>query len=251
MATVCVIVLTASRATVGIAGLGILLTFATVALGGLSQRLIGAVVGGIMVTGILAPVAVGSFENRFEQAPLSEDQYDERAAFNRAAMFMFHDHPAGVGLNHYVEIAKNFGYSERAGVAASEENMKNIVHNAYWLAAAETGYFGVISFSLMLITPVVFAIGCALRLPNTPYRALLFGSAVAILMCAIHSFYEWVIFGKEIQYLLAITIGIISAVGFKSKQQITDGANSHFAYSATAATVYYPMLSQPSNNLRK
>src|SRR5690606_1191376 len=112
------------------------------------------------LVGCLAPLAMSSFERRFAATPFERD-YGEREAFNRAAALMLADHPMGVGANHYVLIAKNHGYSERAGVVPFEASRNAHVHNAYWLVAAETGYLGLGALLLLMLRPlgVAFAYG--------------------------------------------------------------------------------------------
>lgn len=211
-----VVVLTASRATVGFALAGVALTYVVVFLSGATQRLIAIALAGTVCAGLLAPLAVSAFNSRFDKSPLSEDVYDERAAFNRAALYIFHDHPFGVGINHYVSFAKDGGYAQRGGVADNETNRSNIVHNAYWLSAAETGFLGLIAFSLTLLSAFVLAARSAFAIPNSTYRALLCGFLVAITMASIHSTLEWIIFIKDVQYALGLTIGLVSLVAVQS-----------------------------------
>lgn len=215
MATLLVVIFTASRASVGFSALGIMLLYAILALAGMTQRKMLFALSGAVALAIIAPVAISSFDKRFDEAPLTEDQYDERAAFNRAASFIVDDHPLGVGSNHYVHVAKNYGYSERAGVAPSEVNRNNIVHNAYWLAMAETGYPGIVAFCLMLIVPMVTALRTGWRERHNAEGNLLIGCGVALLIAYIHSMYEWVIFGKEVQYLLFTTMGMIFGISLR------------------------------------
>lgn len=215
VATILVVIFTASRAAVGLSALGMGLTFAILALAGLTQRKVMLALSAAVALAVVGPLAVSSFEKRFAAVPLSEDQYDERAAFNRAALFILADHPAGIGPNHYVHIAKNYGYSERAGVAPSEGNRNNIVHNAYWLAAAETGYAGLIGFCIMLAVPLASALRSGWRERTTTEGNLLLGMGVALLVVYLHSLYEWVIFAREIQYLLFATMGMVFGLSLR------------------------------------
>ena len=210
------VILTASRGTVGFAALCSLLTFAGLALAGLTQRKVAVALAGLLALTAIAPLAVSSFQNRFTNAPLQEDQYDERAAFNRAADYILRDYPLGVGMNHYVHIARDMGYAERAGVVRVEGNLNNIVHDAYRLAGAETGYFGMIAFCLMLGTPLLLSLAQGWRLRGTPEGTLLYGCAMALVAACLHSFYEWILFAKEVQYLLAITMGMIFGLAVRS-----------------------------------
>lgn len=219
LATLLVVVFTASRAAVGFSTMGIALLYAILALAGMTQRKMLFALTGAVGLAIVAPIAISSFEKRFEAVPLNEDQYDERAAFNRAASFIFDDYPLGIGSNHYVHIAKNDGYSERAGVAPNEGNRNNIVHNAYWLAAAETGYPGLVTFCVMLIVPLGCAFKVGWRERDNAKGNLLLGFGVALLIVYVHSFYEWVIFAKEVQYLLFTTMGMIFGISLRMNER--------------------------------
>lgn len=212
LTTLLVVVFTASRAAVGFSALGVALVFIILALAGMTQRKLLFALSGVLAVAVIAPLAVSSFERRFQEVPLSEEQYDERAAFNRAALYIVEDNPFGVGSNHYVYVAKNYGYSQRAGVAPSEGNRNNIVHNAYWLAAAETGYPGLVAFCLMLLVPLVTAFRNGWRERASASGALLLGFGVALLIVYLHSLFEWVIFAKEVQYVLVTTMGMVFGI---------------------------------------
>lgn len=215
LATIVVVVFTASRAAVGFAVIGLGTLFVTQALAGLTQRKMAVGLAALASLLIVAPLAVSTFSNRFELSPLGESQYDERAAFNRAASFILEDYPLGVGINHYVHVARDLGYSERGGVIGFEGNRNNIVHNAYWLTAAEAGYPGVIAFCIMLVVPLFVAIRTGWRMRRTLEGNLLLGFGVALLVVYLHSFYEWVIFAREIQYLLTMTMGMVFGIALR------------------------------------
>lgn len=212
MATV---VLTTSRAALLYAALGLVLIYVLSSLRHLTLRkgLLG--IAGCCVALSFAPLAVTSFEKRFERDPLREEEYDERAAFERAATAILLSNPLGVGANHYVYVAKNFGYSERAGVIANEGNRNNLVHNAYLLAASETGWFGLVAFVLLLGYPLVttFRIGWPSR--AGPEGDLLIGLGVGLLMVCLHSTLEYILLLRDSLYLLAVAIGLILGVAYQ------------------------------------
>ncbi|MEJ6781133.1 O-antigen ligase family protein [Aminobacter sp. Piv2-1] len=216
MATVLVVIFTASRAAVGLAAIGMIITYCALALAGLTQRKVMLALAAAVALAAVAPVAISTFQNRFEAVPLTEEEYDERAAFELAASYIVADYPAGVGVNHYVYIAKNFGYSERANVSPSEGNRNNIVHNAYWLATVETGYLGLFAFVLMLAVPLITALKWGWRERMTAEGNLLLGMGVAMLIAYVHSMYEWVIFAREIQYLLFSTMGMAFGLSLRA-----------------------------------
>jgi O-antigen ligase len=159
---------------------------------------------------IALPIVLYSFAARFSVEPIPED-YDERSAFQAAAMAMISDHPFGVGANNFVVTANTQGYYDRAGVAPVFSSRSAHVHNAYLLAAAETGYLGAIAFCVMLLAPLVKAFRVGWR-DKTELGALLLGSGMALLMLYIQSFFEWAFYLWWFQYLFAISIGLIAGV---------------------------------------
>lgn len=201
--------LTASRGSFFFVLAGFGLTFVLSTMRHLTARKAALAAAGLVVLALVAPLASSSFERRFAADPLKEHEYDERAAFNRTASYILADNPWGIGNNHYVHVAKNGGYSVRAGVLVNEVNLNNIVHNAYWLTAAETGYFGLVALLIYLVYPIVLAGRAALRGGGTLAGDLLLGNAAALIIVCQHSLYEYIIHGEDVQYVLAIIIGTI------------------------------------------
>ena len=70
---------------------------------------------------------MSSFSDRFAVEDYGD--YDERAAFIRAATMMLSDHPFGVGANQFAEVAIIDGYYQKAGVAPNRGSMTAQVHN--------------------------------------------------------------------------------------------------------------------------
>lgn len=209
---VLIVVFTASRGTIGFSAFGLVLTYLVLALAGLTQRKVAFAACGLAAVAIIAPLAMSSFHKRFTENPLNEAQYDERAAFNRTAAFILSDYPGGIGSNHYVHVAKNFGYASRAGVWDNEANRNNIVHNAYWLTAAETGWFGIAAYLVMLAVPLACAFVAGWRARARAEGALLLGLGVALAAVCLHSNFEWIVYTKDIQYPLSTTMGMIFGI---------------------------------------
>jgi hypothetical protein len=80
------------------------------------------------------------------------------------------------------------------------------------LAAAETGYFGVASFVLLLLGPLIVAFRCGWRCRGDQKGDLLLGFGVALLIVYIHCFFEWIFFVYQSQYLFAMTAGMVAGV---------------------------------------
>lgn len=221
-------VMTASRAALGFAVLGLGLVYLMSLTRGITLRKALVAVAGLMMVAVIAPLAVESLSKRFEVTPLTETEYDERAAFNRSAEMILQDHPFGVGANHYVYMSYNFGYAERAGVARQEENLSNIVHNIYWFTAAENGYPGLFALLFLLLHPMVTALRIGWRDKGTPRGDLLLGLGLAMAVVYGHSTLEYIFLSKEAQYLFAIvvgmTYGVANQVPVRARRMVRRGA---------------------------
>ena len=104
-----IVTLTVSRATVGLAGIGFAGLFLLSALRRWTSRKALILALGVVSFCVLTPIVLSSFDQRFQNGGPTSD-YDERAAFVRAAEMMITDYPLGVGksLNNYV-VAANTG----------------------------------------------------------------------------------------------------------------------------------------------
>jgi O-antigen ligase len=159
---------------------------------------------------IASPFLLSSLGNRL--ATHAQDGDEERAAFERAAKMMWSDHPLGVGANEYVMVANIKGYSVRAGVTWSSGSRGTNVHNTYLLVAAETGWFGLITYIALLGAAILAGLRFAFGNRADPRGEIALGSSVAIAMMALHSQYEWITLTYEVQYVFAISVGIISGL---------------------------------------
>lgn len=204
------VILTASRAAIGLTGIGLIMTFIASSFQKWTFRKAAIALAGAISLALLIPAALFSLENRFSSEPLVGN-YDERAAFQKAAEMILSDHPFGIGANNYVVVANIGGYSDRAGVAQQSASRSTNVHNAYLLAAAETGYFGLFAFALMLLRPLSVAFICWWRNRNNLKGDLLLGLGVTLVTVYLHNFYEWIFFSFQTQYLFAMTLGLIAA----------------------------------------
>ena len=188
LAGVVVQVLTTSRATVGLAVFGYAFLFLLSAVRQWTTKKALVFLIGLATFAALAPLTISSFEDRFALQNFGE--YDERAAFNKAAELMVSDHPFGVGANNFTRSAIVEGYYRKAGVAPNRGSMSAQVHNVYWLVTAETGYFGLLTFVLLLLRPMTVAFLCGWRHREDIRGDMLLGFGVALLVVYIHSFFE-------------------------------------------------------------
>ncbi|KTT72488.1 O-antigen ligase family protein [Sphingomonas endophytica] len=211
LAAAVVIILAASRATIGLAGAGFVLLLVLSMVRRPTPRKTSIAVAGLIALAVAAPLAMTTLGERFNKDPLPGD-YDERAAFERAATMMREDHPLGVGANHYVIVANTKGYSDRAGVAPVYGSRSAHVHNVYLLNAAETGYPGLIAFVVMMVWPIIVALRCSWRFRRDPRGELLLGLAVTLTIVCLHSFYEWIFVTYNAEYMYALAVGLIAGL---------------------------------------
>lgn len=205
---------TTSRATVALAAAGYLGLFLVSAFRRWTSRKARVLLIGSVLAITTLPLVAYSFEQRFarEQQAGFDPEYDERAAFERAASMIFDDHPFGVGVNTYVLVANTYGYNVKAGVALTWGSLSANVHNVYKLIAAESGYPGLVSFLLLLFNGFYLAASRGWRYRRDPRGDLLLGIAVGFLVFYFHCQYEWVFVTFELQYLYAIELGLVAGI---------------------------------------
>jgi len=207
------VALSASRAAIGLTGLGYVALFTLSVLRRPSQWK--AVVGftGVVALVVFALVAESSLERRFE-ATRTDGHYDERAAYVSAAAAILADHPMGIGANNFAFVTTTQGYSRGANVPKINLDISTgpHVHNAYWLTAAETGYIGLVAFVLLLLQPLITAFRCGWQNRKDSRGELLLGFSIALLMVYIHNFYEFIFFTLEVQYIIAMTFGMVAGL---------------------------------------
>lgn len=204
-------IITASRASVGLGGLGFCILFLLSALRKWTvqkARILGAA---IVVIVLLSPLAYRQFELRFNALPLLDlSEEGGRANLNRAAEMIVTDHPWGIGANNFFVVADTEGYYNRANVAIMSADL--MPHNLYWLTVAETGYVGLAALIIFLLSPLLLALSCGWRHRKDQRGDLLLGLATSLLIVYIHSYYEWIFVTDYIQYFFAIEIGMIAAL---------------------------------------
>lgn len=212
--------LTASRATIGLACIGYPAVFVLSALRRWTSRKAIVLSIGIAASIAILPIALSLVDQRNEAQFVSSD--DERIEFNAAASAILSDHPLGVGTNNYVITAATQGYYQRAGITWS--NYLAIVHNVYWLTAAETGYFGLITFVLFLSRPLIVAFRCGWRNRNDVRGDMLLGLGVALFIVYIHCGFEWVFLTYGPQYIftldLAMVAGLAQQLGYWRRRDL-------------------------------
>jgi O-antigen ligase len=224
-----VVALTASRATILIAGFGISLVLILSLVLRFSSRKAMVAVGGVAALAAGSLFAIESLERRFavqgQVAFFEEDS--QRIAFAEAARMMIESEPLGVGPNHYAFISNTEGYSDRAGVNWSQSNRLALVHNGFLLVWAETGLFGIVTLVGLLGSAMWYAFLTAVQSRRRPEADMLIASGVAMICIAIHSLVEWMLVIYSSQYLLACTLGMIAGLRMRVRGAVRRSASPH------------------------
>lgn len=211
-AGIIVAVLTISRATIGLEAVGYAVLYVMSVMRQWSQRKSIVLFAGVFTLILIAPLVLASFEKRFGGHLEPQGEYDERAAFQKAAEMIIADYPFGVGANHYVIVAVTQFYDKKAGVVPLSGSLGTNVHNVYLLVTAETGYFGLITFLTMLLQPLIVTFRCARRNPKDVRGDVLLGLGVSLLIIYVHSYFEWIFITVGPQYMFAIDVGLIAGL---------------------------------------
>lgn len=200
----------ASRATIGLYGLGLLITMILSIRHKSTGRKVAIGAAALVTLAIVAPIMKLAIDRRPEQARVSSNE--ERHALIDAAHMIIADHPLGVGANNYVLVANIGGYSDKAGVSWFHESRSAPVHNSYLLVLAELGWIGLIG--------LLGFIGCTIgvgwkslrRLRGGETSELMVGVLAAIIISAIHSAFEWITMDFRMHYMLAIDLGLMIGI---------------------------------------
>ena len=212
LAGIIIAALTASRATFALAVFGYGVVFIASTMRGWNSRKTKVAAISFIAVLAVAPLVVSSFQDRFQSGAVNAffGTDEARVAMARAASMMLADHPMGVGPNHFIVVANNGGYYSQVKLPWTDT--RAFVHNAYWLVAAESGYLGIISFVMLLLSPLIVAFRCGWRNRKDHRGDLLLGFGVALLIVYLHSFYEWVFVSFEIEYMFAATMGLVAGL---------------------------------------
>jgi O-antigen ligase len=196
---------TGSRGTLLFLGLGSMLVFLGSAFREFTRRKAWIGLCGLLLGAILVPVALGTIESRTAQDRAGS--METRAQFESAASMMLQEHPLGVGANHYAVELFLGGYGARAGMWWG--NMRAIVHNVYWLTAAEMGHSGVVALLILFVVPLVMAFRLALERRRGHQRDVLLGLGVGLAMFCAHSLFEWIWRLTEVSYVYFMTTAMV------------------------------------------
>lgn len=200
-----------SRAGLGLALFGILLTLGLSAAHSMTKRKSKALVGAIVAVCLAVPIALGTLSDRFGSGSFVT-QETQRDALEASARAVSADHPFGIGAGTFVTVANTQGYTSRAGVAWGGSTRAAPVHNAYLLERAELGWQGMITFAMVLLVPLFVGLAYAFRKPRSGQGGVMLGAVAALAVVSLHSFFEYVPISYECFALIAVNIGIIASV---------------------------------------
>mgnify|MGYP003575384354 FL=1 len=212
--------LTASRATLGLAAIGLGLLSVLSIQKSFSTRKVIVIGIGLCLTAAATPFALKSISDRQTGNSVESSDF-QRNAMKQAAWMIIADYPLGTGPDQYVVVANAGGYAARAGIAWQAGMRATAVHNSYLLAWAETGPLGLITMIMVLAWPVLSAWRASRRFRNEPQSELLLGIAVAGTVLILHLNYEWAFVLFLFQYTFAVVSGVVIglAASFAAKKR--------------------------------
>lgn len=187
---------------------------------------------GILFVGLLLVKAADSIARRFETAP--EESALARVEFNAAAERMLSASPLGVGINQF-SLALG---SARRGFSSG------IVHNIYWLTAAELGYFGFAAFVALMLGPFLQALHYGWRTRGDIRGDELLGFAVGLFAMYAQGWLEWAWRQTPLSYLFWIVVALVGSTVRQLRAERRSVLKSAAAL-ARARSVPAPRLDTP------
>lgn len=200
--------LTASRATLGLAAIGLALLSVLSLQKSFTTRKFMVIGAGVLLVAAATPFALKSISDRQTGNTVESSDF-QRNAMKQAAWMIIADYPLGTGPDQYVVVANMGGYSARAGIAWQAGMRGTAVHNSYLLILAETGLFGLVTMILVLAWPVLTAWRAARKYKNEAQSELLLGITVAGVILMAHLYYEWAFVLFLFQYTFGMVCGVI------------------------------------------
>ena len=210
------LVLSLSRGSITNYGLALGATLLLSTLRGLTGRKLVVSLVGVALVGAIGLKAAHTIVTRFLEAP--EASAETRLIFEDAAASMLRDHPLGIGMNQYSLVIREGGYGQRAGEARGVENWNEpgefggIVHNIYWLTAAELGYVGIAAFAWLILSVLYLAFRTGLATRGDVRADVLLGLGVGIAGLCVHGLLEWTLRQTSISYVFWIMCGLVAAL---------------------------------------
>lgn len=220
------VALGASRGSIAFLGVGLFLLLLLSIMRRATPRKFGIAGVSVLMIAAASPIIISGLETRLEGIAQNTSGYDERAAFEEAASMMFADYPMGVGANRYTFIAIVEEYSARAGVTWAAGSRRAVVHNLYYLTAAELGWFGLLTLVPFLLWVILSGFRFAFKNRRDPRGDVVLGCTCAITAMALQSWFEWVFVLTTMNYAFAIALGVISGSIMQRKAELTAAKRS-------------------------
>jgi O-antigen ligase len=235
IAAVPISIFTVSRGTILFFGAGSVLVYIVSTFRTYSLRKAKIGLAGIILGLAILPVALATLGSRSEEA--KAESLLVRWRYERAATMMLADHPLGVGANHFTTMLLTGGYGDRAGI--DWFNRIGIVHNVYWLTAAEMGYAGVVALAILFLAPILSVLRNGLRAGQDRRADVLLGFGVGLIAFYAHSFFEWAWRITEVSYIYWIAVAIVAILARQIREAVPGRVvpDARRAPSAPAATV--------------
>jgi O-antigen ligase len=197
VASAAIVILTLSRGAMTLFVVGSGLTYLFSAAKSLTPRKLLVAFVGVLAVGALLIKAGHTITERFEGAP--EQSAESRRGYEKAAGLILEDYPIGIGLNQFSLVLSAGGYADRTNLAHDDRSA--IVHNIYWLTAAETGYLGLAAFVGLLLTTLWLAFWHGLRARGDVRGDVLLGLGAGLVALYLQGFLEWGLRTTQLSYL--------------------------------------------------
>jgi hypothetical protein len=170
----------------------------------------------------LAAVLLKAYDTiveRFLHAPKTSEE--ARELFEEAAAHMLAQRPFGVGLNMFSHTLEAGGVGAEVGLP--EGDRSGIVHNLYYLTAAELGWVGLVAFVWLVLTPVGWALRGAVRRPGVEGDFSL-GIAASLVATLLQGKLEWALRITQLSQLFWILFAFAASLGLARRRARSSGA---------------------------
>ncbi len=243
------------RFAIAVLGAGALAVLLTLSRGGMAMLVLGcgvvfvgslarrpttrkAKMAGLAMLALAAVLlkAYDTIVERFLHAPKSSEE--ARELFEEAAAHMLKERPSGVGLNMFSHTLEAGGVGAQVGLP--EGDRSGIVHNLYYLTAAELGWLGLASFVWLVLTPLWWALRGAIRRPGVNGDFAL-GVAASIAATLLQGKLEWALRITQLSQLFWILFAFAAAFGIDAPRRAASatkraGMPSHRSQGGTRET---------------
>ncbi|MDD3118178.1 MAG: O-antigen ligase family protein [Victivallales bacterium] len=205
-------IMTLSRGGLACYLFGVMTSFGISCLTGMTSRkvifTVLAVIVGSMLLGYAAPTII----RRFKYAPVTSRLYREQLA--KAACNMANDSFFGVGLNNFgLKVNPPYQYfKEDKKIKHPEGYTEGLVESTYLMIAAETGWFNLAVYLLLLLRLYWINFRNIFRLRHRNEQFIAIGFAGGLSAIYLQSVLEWVLRQTDNAYQLMYILAVIVAM---------------------------------------